>query len=368
MSRFFSVHLFRGRLPWLVAGVLGLVITGWWGRGYFRRTNPLLEAPVLLLEQVQGRPLYYNGPAFEWLRLRRPDLLAAEDRAGVTKRTQAFAQAVLAPQLFRQLDREQRFEALLLVGDASQYRGLLDHLAETKDWSLSYVDNWGMIFRRGGVRAWKMEDLQPVRARFARSGARDRAMFLAQTGVKLAAAREFNTGRQLLDEAVQVDRNLPDAWSGLASYYLQRAEYGEALKAVDRALEIEQEHLPALATKSLLLFGTRRFAEAYEISSKVIARLPDDPNLLFYHAKISHEAHAYQAEIEALQKLISRADDEERPVSGYQLYLAQAYTAAGEAKSAIDAFMNVLNDPDLPQDQRDFARESIVRIKQRAGL
>jgi hypothetical protein len=30
--------------------------------------------------------------------------------------------------------------------------------------------------------------------------------------------------------------------------------------------------------------------------------------------------------------------------------------------------MDVLNDPDLPQDQRDFARESIVRIKKRTGL
>jgi len=368
MSRFFPVHLLRRRLSWLVVGGLALVAAGWWGRGYFQTAHPLLAAPALLLEQVPSGTLYYNGAAFEWLRVRRPDLLAPEDRGGATKRSRAFAQAVLAPQLFRQLDREQRFEALLFVGDASQYRTLLDHLVETKDWSLSYVDNWGMIFRRGGGRAWKMEDLQPVRARFAGSGARDRAMFLAQTGVKLAAVREFNAGRQLLDEAVQTDKDLPEAWSGLASYHLQRAEYGEASKAVDRALEIDAEHLPALATKSLLLFGTRRFSEAYELSGKIIARLPDDPNLLFYHAKISHEAHAYKAEIEALQKLIVMAEDEERPVSGYQLYLAQAYTAAGEAKPAIDAFMNVLNDPDLPQDQRNFARESIVRIKQRTGL
>jgi len=61
------------------------------------------------------------------------------------------------------------------------------------------------------------------------------------------------------------------------------------------------------------------------------------------------------------------AEDGDRPVSGYQLYLGQAYVAMGDGPGALDAFMSVLNDPDLPQDQRDFARENIARIKKRTG-
>ena len=186
--------------------------------------------------------------------------------------------------------------------------------------------------------------------------------------MKLLTAREFTAARQVLEEAAQLDARLPEVWNGLAVWHLQRRAYAEAFTAADRALALDPEHLPSLATKSLLLYGTRQFSEAYALSSQLIARLPEDPNLLFYHAKIAHEAHAYTAEVEALKKLIARAEDEDRPLSGYQLYLGQAYVALGDGPGAIDAFMRVLNDPDLPQDQRDFARENISRIKKRTGL
>lgn len=368
MPRFFSRETLRRRLPWLVAVVLLLAAAGWWSRGRFQSAHPLLESPALLLESVQAKTLYFNGPAYDWLRSRRPDLLAPEDRAGPTDRTRAFAQAVLAPQAFRQADRQHRFDALLFLGDPSQYRPLLEHLVATKDWSLSYVDHWGMVFRREGAPAWKLADLDPVRARFAGASVRDRAMFLAQTGLKLVTARELTAAQQVLDEAAQLDARLPDVWNALAVLHLQRREYAEAIAEADRALALDKDHLPSLATKTLLLYGTRQFSDAYALSSQLIARLPEDPNLLFYHAKIAHEAHAYTAEVEALKKLIALAEDADRPVSGYQLYLGQAHVALGDGPGAIDAFMNVLNDPDLPQDQRDFARENIARIKKRTGL
>lgn len=358
---------FRSRLA-LVAGVLVTGLAVWFALPLFRTPNPLLETPTLVLNAVQARSLYFNAAARPWLLAQRPDLVTAEDRDDGSQRTRTFAQAVLVPRLFRQLDRRDRFDALLFIGDPSQYRPLLDHLVETKDWSLSYVDHLGMIFRRDVARPWKPEDFQPVRAHFASASAHDRAVFLAQTATKLVAVREFTSAKQLLDEAVQLDARLPDAWNGLATYHMHRGEYREAYASAERAIALDKAHLPALATKTQLLFATRNYSEAYELSKQLIARLPDDPNLLFYHAKIAHEAHAYKAEIEALERLITRAKADQRPVSGYQLYLAQAYTAASDGPRAIEAFMQVLNDPDLPQDQRDFARENIARIKKRTGL
>ena len=368
MTRFFTTPApHRTRLA-ILAGVLLVAVAGWFWRAHFRRANPLLETPVLVLEGLQAKALYFNSGARPWLLARRPDLLTAEDHDDGSARTRAFAQAVLVPRFFRQLDRRERFDALLFIGDPSQSRPLLEHLAETKDWALSYVDHFGMVFRRDGARAWKMEDLDPVRARFAGATAEERATFLAQTAVKLVAVREFEAGKQLLDEAVLLDARLPEAWNGLAVYHMHRGEYREAFDAAERALALDKAHLPALATKTQLLFATKHFSEAYELSKQLIERLPDDPNLLFYHAKIAHEAHAYQAEIAVLEKLIARAEADARPVSGYQMYLAQAYAAKSDGPRAIDAFMRVLNDPELPQEQRDFARENIARIKKRTGL
>ncbi len=345
----------------LAAGVVIAGLVCWLARPLFNPANPLLDTPVVALEGLQAKPLFFNAAAGSSLRAQRPDLVPREG-------TDNFAQAVLEPRLFRQLDRQFRFEALLFTGDPSQSRPLLEHLAETKDWALSYVDHTSLVFRRAGGPAWRIADLEPVRARFAGASARVRATMLSQTAVKLVAVRELESARQLLDEAQRLHVRLPEVWSGWASYHMQRGEYAEAFANAERALKLDDENLPALAVKTHLLFATKQFSAAYELSRRLIERVPDDPNLLFYHAKIAHEAHAYKAEVEALEKIIAQAEAVGRPVSGYQMYLGQAHMTLGDGTRAIDAFMRVLNDPELPQDQRDFARESIARIKKRTGL
>ena len=330
--------------------------------------DPMVGTPLLAMEAVGGKALYYNGPARMWLERKRPDLLIANDAAASAEKVRVFAQAVLDPQSFRRLDRQFRFDALLLLGDPSEYRPLLDHLIATKDFRPVYVDHWAIILRRDAERSWQAEDFAPVRAKIAGLGKSERAICLARAATKLAALRMFPESQALLGEARQLDGKSKDMWSGYATLHMHRGEWQDAMTCADRALDGGREPLSALAVKTQVLYATKHFSEAYELSKLLVERLPDDPNLLFYHAKIAHEAHAYQAEISTLEKLIARAEADARPVSGYQMYLAQAYASAGDAPHAIDAFMRVLNDPDLPQDQRDFARDSITRIKKRTGL
>ncbi len=330
--------------------------------------DPMVSMPLLAMEAVAGKTLYYNGPARPWLERKRPELLGADDAAASAEKVRAFSQAVLDPQSFRRLDRQFRFDALLLLGDPSEYRPLLDHLIATKDFRPVYVDHWAIILRRDPPVAWQMEDFTPVRAKIARLEKSGRAICLARAATKLAALRMFSESQSLLDEARGLDGKSKDVWSGYATLHMDRGEWQDAMTCADRALDGRTEPLSALAVKTQVLYATKHFSEAYELSKQLIERLPDDPNLLFYHAKIAHEAHAYQAEVAALEKLIARAEADGRAVSGYQMYLAQAYASAGDAPHAIDAFMRVLNDPELPQDQRDFARENITRIKKRTGL
>jgi hypothetical protein len=348
-------------------GALVLIVAIWFARGLWQRPDPLLTTPVLALESLSAKSLYFNGIARPEMLKQRPDLLTAEDRDDGSERTRGMIQAVQNPKLFRQLDRQYRFDTLLLTGDPSQFKPLLDHLVETKTWTLRYADHTSLVFRREGGKTWELADFAAVRARLAKHSAKERAVALAQTATKVLAAGLPEAGKALLDEASQLAPRDPEVANGLAIYHLGRGEWREAAAQVERALAADRKFLPALATKTQLLYGTKRFSEAYDLSRQVVERLPDDPGLLFYHAKIAHEAHAYKAEIAALEKLIAWAEAAGRPVGGYQIYLGQAYASTGDATRSMDSFMLALNDPDLPNDQRAFARENIARIKKRTG-
>jgi tetratricopeptide (TPR) repeat protein len=367
-SFWFSLAPHRKKMA-VAAGLLALALAAaavFW-RPSPKSGNPLLTTPTLALEALQAKTLYFNGAAQPWLLKQRPDLLAEEDHSDNSERTRSFSQAVLNPKLFRQLDRRYRFDALLLTGDPSQYQPLLEHLLTMKDWTLRYVDSTSLVFRRGTGKAWSLADLDPVRARFANAPPGDRAIFLAQTGAKLVAAQQLEAAKQLLDEALGLDDRLPDAWAGLATYHTARGDWRDALNDVNRALSLDGDFLPALSAKTLLLYGSKQYSAAYELSSKLVSKLPDDPNILFYHAKIAHEAGAYKAEIEALLTLIARAEAEDRPVSGYQIYLGQAYAKVGQASRSIDQFMLALDDPDLTDEERSLIMDNIMRIKKKAA-
>ena len=181
-------------------------------------------------------------------------------------------------------------------------------------------------------------------------------------------SREMEAAKKLLDEALRTGWQPAGRLGRPEPRITRRGAIGATRwTEVDRALSLDGEFLPALSTKTLLLYGSKQYGAAYELSSKLASKFPDDPNILFYHAKIAHEAHAYKAEIEALLKLIARAGEENRAVSGYQIYLGQAYAKVGQASRSIDQFMLALDDPDLTDDERSLVMDNIVRVKKKAA-
>jgi predicted Zn-dependent protease len=343
----------------LVAGVAVVI-----ARSNGRKKREQMD-PHQALASLATKSLYFNGPARPWLLTQRPDLLTDEDRDEKSERSRRFIQAVENPKLFRQLDRQYRFDTLLLIGDPSQYRQLLEHLLEANDWTLTYLDHATLVYKRDGAREWQPEDFEAVVASFPT--ARAKATSLAQAAVKLLAIRRAADAKALLDRAERLDTTVPDLWNALAIYRMNRGEWKSATTQVDRALEIEADFLPALATKTQILFSTKKFADAYHFSSRLIAAQPTDPGLLFYHAKICHQARAFSAEIEALQRLIRRAESEGQSATGYRVYLAQAYAADGQARPSIEEFKLVLADPEISREQRKFAEDTLAQVKSRSG-
>ena len=357
-----SRRLFAVLAMLLVAGVLGAGFL-------WRRSNeaaPEVATPALALRALSAKSLYYNGAARPWLIAQRRDLMMPDDLDEHSELSRGFVQAVENQKLFRQLDRKHHFDTLLLVGDPSQYRPLIEHLLEARDWTLTYLDHTSLIYKRDAARDWQPVDLDSLVPSFPR--VRDRAAFFAQAAVRLLAIRRGADAKTFLDKAQALDERLPEVWNGIAIYRMDRGEWTPALSNVDRALALDPDFLSALATKTQILYSTKRFSPAYDLSRRLIAAYPNDPGLLFYHAKISHEAHAFTDEIRTLTRLIGRAEAESRPATGYRLYLAQAYAKDGKAQSAVEEFDRVLADADLPKEQRSFAEATLAQVKERSGL
>jgi tetratricopeptide (TPR) repeat protein len=278
----------------------------------------------------------------------------------------AFSQAAQDPQVFRRLDREERFDTVWLLGDPSGFKPLVEHLLETKDFGLVWLDHTSLIFRRSDGARWNPGELDALRDQFR--SRTDRAQFLADAATKLVAAHEMEAAGSRLSEAEKMDDRVAAVWSGWATYELARGELSAAGAAADRALSLDRSFLPAMACKTQVLFGTKRFTEAFRMSKELLRRAPDDPGLLFYHAKLAHQAQAFDAEISTLRHLIKLGQAAGASVSGYRVYLGQAHAAKGDADEALDQLSLALLDTELPREQRLFADQLFLQIKDRVGL
>jgi predicted Zn-dependent protease len=301
--------------------------------------------------------LFFTPGAHADLAAARPDLVAAADE-------HAFAQAVQMPQVFRALDHERQFDALLLSGDPTTYEPLLRHLGETKDFVLTWLDNAVIIFRRQGSPAWVEGDLTAAAGQFQ---GENKARFLAGAARRLIAIGQLDMAKRALDGAEPAGKDVPEYWTTLGLYDGRVARWPEALDALNKALALDPDFTPAMTTKAQILFGARRFDEALALSDQIVDAHPDDPSMLFLHATISHEAHAYQREIAALKHLIELADAQGISTTGYRIYLGQAYAETGDAMPSLIEFKKAVDAPDVSPEQRKFAQDCIDKIVAKTG-
>ena len=296
--------------------------------------------------------LFYTPASHGDLAAARPDLTAPEAERG-------FAQGVQMPSVFRALDHERHFDAVLLYGDPTTYEPLLRHLGETRDFVLTWLDNATLIFRRAGARPWTEGDLDATAGLFK---GENRARFLAGAATRLIAMEQFPMARRALDAAAADGGRAPEYWTALALYDGQVAHWPEALDAVNRALALDATFTPALTTKANILYGAERYDEALAITDEVVARYPDDPSMLFLHATISHQAHAYDREIAALTHLIQLGEAQGISTTGYRIYLGQALAETGQAMASLAQFQQALGEPDISPEQRKFAQDCVDKI------
>lgn len=315
------------------------------------------------LEGLGVKTVYFNGAALPVVLKRNPAWLQPGDRVAGSEHMRSLAQSGLSPKLFRQLDRQEHFDALLLAGDPVQFRPLTEHLLKTQDWALDWVDSWCSVYRRQTGGGLTREAILAIATQWDGAGPRVKGAALSAMAERLVAASRLDMAGELLQLAKAVDGKSAAVWTAEGWYRLARGEWIQAVAAADKALQGGGgRERPARSVKAQGLYFSKQFEEAYLLSGELLAEAPEDPVMLFTHAKIAHEVRAIQEEVGVLRKLIGIAGRERRPTSWYRVYLGQALAMTGEGEAALKEFDIALGDPDLPEDQRDFAKSTRARV------
>ncbi|NBV87109.1 MAG: hypothetical protein EBS01_12800 [Verrucomicrobia bacterium] len=314
------------------------------------------------LEKTGAKSVYFNGAVWSEALQIKPGWLQPEDHAAGSEHLRSLAQAALSPKLFRQLDRQERFDALLLAGDPVQFRALSEHLQKTQDWSLEWVDAWCSVYRRQKGGGLSKEAVLDIAKRWDQAAPKVRAAALAAMSERLVAAFNLDAAWEVLQIAKLAHEKCAAVWTAEGTYRLARGEWTQAVAAADRALKVGGRDRAARSVKAQGLYFSKHYEEAYELSRALLDEAPEDPVMLFTHAKISHEVRALQEETRLLRKLIDIAERERRPTSWYRVYLGQALAMTGDGPGALAEFDLALGDSELPEDQREFAKSARARV------
>ena len=328
--------------------------------------DPLATTPKLALEHLQSgnfKAVYFNGGAVAGVFAAWPRWLKEEDRAVRSPRVRAMAQAALSPKLFRQLDRQEHFDAILLCGDPIQFKPLLEHLVQSGDWALDWLDPFSLVYVRGSEETFSAENISTMVRRWDAASKQMRASALARISERLVAAHRKDAALEILEQAHAVSEEAADVWVAEGNFRLARGEMEKAVSAANRALKIDHHNRAAKSVKAQGLYFSRHFEDAYGLSKELLDDSPNDPVMMFNHAKISHEVGAIQEEIGILKKLVRIAIQEGRSASWFRVYLGQALGMTGKGKEAIAEFDLALADADLPEDQRQTAQNYRKRIE-----
>ena len=319
--------------------------------------------------RLSGKTIFFTPAAAQFLKPRWPELAMSPKGEGSFEATaREFSAVVQNPKAWRALDRKWRFDSALLTGDPAGFRQLLEHLLHSPDWTFVRLDHTSLVFERSPARPWSPADLAVQDAAFKDHSAREQEEVRIQTAHRLIAIGELPTAKTLLEQVVNANANSAPAWTELAGYHAMQAQWDKALEAAGRALSASPDYLPGAVAKANALYATGKFSEALSLTRRLAVQAPEDGQLLSLHARVTHAAHAYQEEIQVLRKLVELSSAQAMPTGSWRIYLGQAYAADGQGEPALQQFEEALKDPELPENDRVFAKNALERIRSRKPI
>ncbi len=288
-------------------------------------------------------------------------LLFAPGAVGKILPPQSAALSV-SPPAWRQALRGSRWKAVALSGPIGEFRPLLDHLLISPDWRLSLVSNHGYLFlRESGT---PVKSIDPMALRLGSDG--ETAIYLAQIAERYDAIRRPADAVKCLDRALELAPENVTVLSHAATFAAGRKRWQDALAYSARALAQAPGSVHAKLVRSLALLETGEAREAQDLCGEVLAEAPNDPYSLFLYARICRALNDYAQESSTLERLVALTEQSGLPTINYRIYLGQAYARQGQPEPALKNYRIVLDSGLLPPDQADEIRDAISAIEENA--
>lgn len=277
----------------------------------------------------------------------------------------AEAHAVVSdPVKWRQLDQTKSFDAVLLNGRLSEYAPLLQHFLTSPDWSLAFVDNFGIVFTRG-AKPWEPPAADELAKRFANP--RDAALYLSQTALTLSIAGKNGEAIRYFEAAEKLAPAEAEIFARKAVFFNSRSRLGDAVAAADEALAINPDLLSAVQIKALAQLSAQQPETAWKTAMRLPELAPEDPYSLFIYARCANAVHAYSAETDTLEKVIALSQKQGMRVTNYQIFLGQAYAHRGLSKQAMDQLKQASLDPANTPEQKKEIEQTVALIQAQIG-
>ncbi|MFV0416955.1 MAG: hypothetical protein ACK5NG_11390 [Chthoniobacterales bacterium] len=357
-----------GRRALLILGAGIILISAGKATTYFLSphysVSESLRLPFAVIEKARtsagSKPLYSNMRAFRLdkaLSKKTTATLVSDDGPG----SPLWAAAALNPDLWRKLERQEDFGAVLLIGPISEYAPLLEYLLDAQDWRFAAADEHGLIFLPGTGADWQPKGIPEM-------SSREDALAVSMIAENLARVRQNGTAHLWLDAAAEFYPASAAIAARKASFLGTREQWGEALVEANRALEMDESSLAAMQIRLQALTKEQNMNEAWQAAQKIKNAYPNDMKTLFLHARTANAVGATDAEIDSLQRLISQSEALGLPDGHYRIYLAQCYAKQGIAPLALEQINFALQAPGLSDEQRGMLEKTREIILSASGL
>lgn len=349
----------RGRrlIPLLALGVFAWGAWNGFSVWRYRIHEPRLLVPSELLgkaSKIQGR-IFFSPNVLFLAPLFALEKITPNSSLAESARLSAF------PAEWRAEDRKSPFSAALITGQLAPSNPLLEMLSALPGWRLAAADNHGVLFVRGGKG---MEEPTVESAQILFPNPADQAVYLAQSALILEGVQRSDSAGKLMSHALELDPDNPHVLLCSASLATGEGRWSAARDAAKKVLKIIPHSATASYLLALAMFESGAVSKAAAEMASLVARHPNDSQILRLQARIASAENDPATEVEALGKLLALSKNRQQPSGNIHLLLGQAWAKHGFPQQALENYQAALQE-NPPPELKTRIEGAMTTIRQR---